>query len=281
MSPTGSMLAFDQLTVAVKDVDSAAADWELLLGWHPAERDSARFDLEAGSIQLIPAGDGPTGVVKVSVAARHVAAIADRIETAHGKIAARDGRTLHIDAASLNGVPLALVEADGPTINTGQSNYVRINHLVVAVSDLSSAIQRWKGYFGAWTPKAENPGEISEHVPVGDSWFGLTAAGTNGEALERFIARSGEGVYAVGIVVDDLPRAVAELQSRGARLIGDAGSPQVFVHPASTHGVLINLVPAKGAASSPKRKHTNRFIQLLDGVQAGPQLPPGIPLMKM
>lgn len=247
MSPTGSMKAFHHVTLAVKDVPSAVADWESLLGWTRAGDQGARFDLASGFIELVAAGEGPTGVVGVAVVANDISALAEAINSAGGSASYTPAGTVRVSPSSLNGVSLELLELDGPPLQNSDLGFTRFSHLVVAVSDFESTVEQWKSYFGAWPSKVENSGEVSEHVPVGKAWFGITAAGTNAEALERFVARSGEGVYAVGIVVDDLTQTVADLQGRGARLIGDATSPQLFVHPATTHGLLMNLVQS-GAA---------------------------------
>ncbi len=42
------------------------------------------------------------------------------------------------------------------------------------------------------------------------------------------------------MAVDDLDQTAAKLKEGGARLVGEGG-PQVFAHPKSTHGVLIQL----------------------------------------
>ncbi len=75
-----------------------------------------------------------------------------------------------------------------------------------------------------------------------NGWFGLTAAGTDAGALRRFLDRRGEGVYALGVIVDDWAGTVKSLRRNGARLLTSEASSQTFVHPATTHGVLIEVV---------------------------------------
>ena len=52
----------------------------------------------------------------------------------------------------------------------------------------------------------------------------------------------GEGVHVLALAVDDLEASVAALQAEGVQLVG-AGTPQVFIHPKSAHGVMIQLWP--------------------------------------
>ncbi|CAB4906046.1 MAG: hypothetical protein F2806_06455 [Actinobacteria bacterium] len=242
MTATGSMLAFHHLTVAVKDLPAAVDDWEALLGWEKTKGERAIFNLTSGFIELVEVDDGPTGIVEVAVLADDVVSIAEAIERSGGVVHHDAEGNVHIEPAVLSGVPLVLMASQTQLPKNIESPYVRFSHLVVAVSEYQRSVAKWTRYFAPWPQMEESSGEISEHVPVGSSWFGLTATGGDAGALERFIARSGEGIYAVGVVVEDLAATVSILQSRGARLVRDDSSNQVFVHPATTHGLLLDLV---------------------------------------
>ena len=69
-----------------------------------------------------------------------------------------------------------------------------------------------------------------------------------GSFVERFIAKRGEGLHHVCMKVPDLRAAVERLRKDGVRLVSDeiktgaGGHQYVFVHPASTGGVLLELV---------------------------------------
>lgn len=118
----------------------------------------------------------------------------------------------------------------------------RIHHVVVAVADEPAALATWRAAFG-FRPAPEGPDGllVRHHVPVGDAWFGVTSRGTDAHALARFVERRGEGVYAIALVVTDRADAVARVTDAGAHVIGDVRDSQVFVHPRSTHGVLLEL----------------------------------------
>ena len=66
-------------------------------------------------------------------------------------------------------------------------------------------------------------------------------------ALASFLERRGEGVYMMALEVENLSEAVESLRASGVRMNSDdpesiaKGGP-VFVHPKSTHGVLIELI---------------------------------------
>ena len=61
--------------------------------------------------------------------------------------------------------------------------------------------------------------------------------------VAKFVAERGEGLYLIAVQVDDRKAAVKVLREKGARIIGDESTDgQVFIHPKSTHGVLMQLV---------------------------------------
>jgi methylmalonyl-CoA/ethylmalonyl-CoA epimerase len=66
--------------------------------------------------------------------------------------------------------------------------------------------------------------------------------------LHRFLAGRGEGIHHLAFEVPDLEAALARVRDAGGRLIdetprgGSEGTRVAFIHPTSTHGVLIELV---------------------------------------
>jgi len=63
----------------------------------------------------------------------------------------------------------------------------------------------------------------------------------------RFIQKRGEGVHHICIAVQDIEKAMKELSEKGVRLIEEkhrvssSGLKVAFIHPKSTHGVLIEI----------------------------------------
>jgi len=68
----------------------------------------------------------------------------------------------------------------------------------------------------------------------------------------RFLERRGEGLHHIAFRVDDIAAELARLGEAGLRLIdreprtGAKGHQVAFVHPSSTHGVLVELVQHTG-----------------------------------
>jgi catechol 2,3-dioxygenase-like lactoylglutathione lyase family enzyme len=240
---------FHHVTLAVPDLGRAVADWTERVGWPPDSSSAvgATFGLEDAYVELIPAG-GPDGrepgVSSVSVTVDDLDAATRRVKAAGVDVEERDG-SVTVDPSALTGVPLELRADDSPGRGASPGPFRRINHVVVAVADDGAAIGKWTSVFGAWPPQIDDGHEVAHHLPVGKAWFGLTTAGTDAAALGRFLERRGEGVYALALVTDDQPATVAALAERGARLVGGEGSRQTFVHPSTTHGLLIDIVPER------------------------------------
>lgn len=118
------------------------------------------------------------------------------------------------------------------------------DHLVIRVGDLEEGIKTYRDTLGL---TLDRTGE-SPALGIKQAFFNLPDGGfievvapldpqsAVGQALEK----RGEGIHTVAFAVDDLQAACDALKAGGARLIGE-GEPQVFVHPKSTHGVLLQL----------------------------------------
>jgi len=239
-----TFLSFAAIRIAVSDLDAAVSAWREQLGWRPetVSADGASYPLDGAVMDMVPAVAGqPPGVTAVAVTVDDTEAAARRIQSAgyRGDLAA-DG-TIVLPGRDLNGVALELrsAAADPPRHSTGP--FTRIRHVVVAVEDDDAALRNWARAFGSWPAHSMGGREHAHHVPVGAAWFGFTAAGTDAGALRRFLGRRGEGVYAVSLITSDRSRTLENLRRNGARLIASTDSNQTFVHPATTHGVLIEV----------------------------------------
>jgi 4-hydroxyphenylpyruvate dioxygenase-like putative hemolysin len=237
--------SFAAIRIAVSDLDSAVSAWREQLSWSPAtvSADTASFPLGDAVMDMVPAAAGqPPGVTAVAVTVDDTEAAARHIRSAgyRGELAA-DG-TVVLSGSDLNGVALELRSAPADPPRHAPGPFTRIRHVVVAVEDDDTALRNWATAFGSWPAHSIDGREHAHHVPVGAGWFGLTAAGTDAGALRRFLDRRGEGVYAVSLIAGDWSRTRERLRRNGARLIASADSNQTFVHPATTHGVLIEVV---------------------------------------
>ena len=118
------------------------------------------------------------------------------------------------------------------------------DHLVVRVGDIDEGIATYRDTLGLTLDRTEE----SEALGIKQAFFNLPGGGfievvapTDPQsAVGQALDKRGEGMHTVAFAVDDLEAACAALKAGGARLIGEGGS-QVFVHPKSTHGILLQL----------------------------------------
>jgi methylmalonyl-CoA/ethylmalonyl-CoA epimerase len=66
--------------------------------------------------------------------------------------------------------------------------------------------------------------------------------------IGKFISKRGEGLHHIAVRVESIELALAHLKASGIRLIDEAprqgahNTRVAFIHPSSTHGVLLELV---------------------------------------
>ena len=120
------------------------------------------------------------------------------------------------------------------------------DHLVIAVNDIDAGISNWRDKLGlklSHRASVAGAGLEQAFFKLADNTFvELIAPADNESALAKTLEARGEGVHVLAMKVADLDEAIESLQRRGVRLIG-VGSSQVFIHPKSANGVMIQLWP--------------------------------------
>ena len=133
----------------------------------------------------------------------------------------------------------------------------RLHHIAIAVTDIASALPAYTEGLGLTAVHIEDvpvQGARVALLPVGEVNLELVAPLTADSSLTRALERRGEGVHHLCFEVDDIHAELAALQSRGVRLVdqtpraGADGALVAFVHPSSTHGVLLELRQANKPA---------------------------------
>ena len=125
-----------------------------------------------------------------------------------------------------------------------------IDHLGIAVKSLEAAKQFYRTLGLDVISEETVPAERVRvaMLPVGESHIELLEPSAEDSPIARFLAKRGEGMHHLALHVEDLAAAVEKLKKGGARFISDeikigaGGHAYVFVHPASSGGVLLELV---------------------------------------
>ena len=131
-----------------------------------------------------------------------------------------------------------------------------IDHVGVAVDDIEAAVSLYRDSLGMPLVHRETVAEQGVEaalLAIGEGHVELLQPLGPDTAVGKFLARRGPGLHHVAYRVQDIERTLAELAAAGLRLIdeqprmGIRGSRVAFLHPASTGGVLTELVqPARG-----------------------------------
>jgi len=127
----------------------------------------------------------------------------------------------------------------------------RIDHVGVAVEDLDAAIHLYAEVLGmplVHREVVEQQGVEAVLLDVGESHVELLAPLGPDTPVGKFLAKKGPGLHHVAYQVEDIEATLDALKAAGTRLIdetpriGIRNSRVAFVHPASTGGVLTEIV---------------------------------------
>jgi len=130
----------------------------------------------------------------------------------------------------------------------------KIDHVGIAVRDLNGAIKFYQEMLGLKVTEIEEVPDQKVRVaflPTGDSEVELLESTSPDGPIARFIEKNGEGVQHIAFRVDNLEEKLAELKSKGVRLIdekprrGAGGAMIAFLHPKSTFGTLVEICERK------------------------------------
>jgi methylmalonyl-CoA/ethylmalonyl-CoA epimerase len=133
-----------------------------------------------------------------------------------------------------------------------------IDHVGVAVPSIEEALALYRDTFKMELVHRETIEEQGVHaalLDVGDSHVELIEPISPDTGVARFLERKGSGLHHVAYRVESVDEALEACKAAGMRLIdeqprtGIRNSRVAFLHPASTGGVLTEIVqPDKGHA---------------------------------
>jgi methylmalonyl-CoA/ethylmalonyl-CoA epimerase len=128
---------------------------------------------------------------------------------------------------------------------------VKIDHIGIAVKSLSDAIKVYENAMGLSVngyDQVDDQGVRVAMLNIGESRIELLEPTGPESPVGKFMAKRGEGIHHIAVTVDNIETALERFRAAGARLIDDkprrgAHNTRIaFIHPSSTHGVLLELV---------------------------------------
>jgi methylmalonyl-CoA/ethylmalonyl-CoA epimerase len=126
----------------------------------------------------------------------------------------------------------------------------RIDHIAIVVDDIDAALVFWRDALGLELTHVEDVPDQQSAVaflPTGQSEVELVKPTSDSSGVARFLRKRGPGMHHICFEVEDIEQTLSMLKARGVRLIdetpkiGTGGKKIAFVHPESTHGVLVEL----------------------------------------
>ena len=126
----------------------------------------------------------------------------------------------------------------------------RIDHVAIVVDDIEKALRFWRDGLGLEVSRVEDVPEQGAEVTfltIGDQNVELVKPTDDESGMSRFLEKRGPGMHHIALVVEDIQDSLDHLEAAGIRLIHDepvvgAGGRRIaFIHPESTHGVLVEL----------------------------------------
>ena len=131
-----------------------------------------------------------------------------------------------------------------------RSGPLRLDHIGVAVRSIAAARVFYEalGMSVGAEETVEHEQVRAAMLALGESRVELLEPTSGDSVIGRFLEKRGEGMHHIAIHVEDIEERLEALKARGVRLVDDAirigagGRRYFFVHPASTGGVLVEIV---------------------------------------
>lgn len=127
---------------------------------------------------------------------------------------------------------------------------LKVDHIGIAVKNLDETLKFYQEVLGLdcqGTEVVEEQKVKVAFLPVGDTEVELLESTSEDGPIAKFIEKNGEGVQHIAFRVDNIEEAIAYMQEKGMRMIdekpryGAGGAKIAFVHPKSSHKVLVEL----------------------------------------
>ncbi|MFN3908522.1 MAG: methylmalonyl-CoA epimerase [Flavobacterium sp.] len=131
-----------------------------------------------------------------------------------------------------------------------------IEHLGIAVKSLEVAIPFWEEKLGLKCYKIEEVADQkvkTAFFQIGASKIELLESTDPEGPIGKFIEKKGEGIHHIAFATKNIEQQLATLEQSGVQLIdkmtriGAEGLDIAFLHPKSTHGVLLELCENKNS----------------------------------
>ena len=126
----------------------------------------------------------------------------------------------------------------------------KIEHIGIAVNNIEEANITYEKLLGAAPYKqeeVESEGVKTSFFKTGESKIELLGATNENSPIAKFLKKKGEGIHHIAFAVEDIKKKIEELKTEGFMVLNETpkrGADNklvAFLHPKSSHGVLVEL----------------------------------------
>ncbi len=127
---------------------------------------------------------------------------------------------------------------------------LKLDHIGIAVKNLDETLKFYTEALGLELHGTETVEEQKVKVaflPIGDTEVELLESTSPDGPVAKFIDKRGEGIQHLAFKVENIEEAIEHMKEKGFRMIdkkpryGAGGAKIAFIHPKSSHGVLVEL----------------------------------------
>lgn len=126
----------------------------------------------------------------------------------------------------------------------------KLDHIGIAVKDMEKSISLFEKLLGSpcyKTEEVKNQGVLTAFFRLGEIKLELISSTQEGNSLDRYLEKKGEGIHHLAFQVEDIHSEIMELEENGFRKIGvepvhGADKKLIqFIHPDCSNKVLIEI----------------------------------------
>ncbi|MCI6154283.1 MAG: methylmalonyl-CoA epimerase [Bacteroidales bacterium] len=138
-----------------------------------------------------------------------------------------------------------------------------IEHLGIAVRSIQEALPFFEKNLGLTCYNIEEVADQkvrTAFLQIGQTKLELLEPTSEDSPIAKFLEKRGEGIHHIAFATPDTGEALAEMGTNGIQLIdktprkGAEGLNIGFLHPKSTHGLLLELCDSKDKNQEPENK---------------------------
>lgn len=122
-----------------------------------------------------------------------------------------------------------------------------VAHVGVAVESVDKAVSVFENYFGGklvYKKEVPDQKQVSAMVSFGNCNLELMEPTDENAVVAKYLKSRGQGVHHISLDVEGLPELVADLEKKGAAVIGkdlEGKDKFAFLHPKNAFGILFEL----------------------------------------